>query len=155
MANPIYAFFHTRAGLGPLCLRLALVATFGYHGSQKAFGLFDGLGFKASLAVMTGSDGLGLPTALATVAIVAELAVAILLFLGLFTRLASLLVILLMTGALIFVHSGSSFGDMELPFVVLAAGISLLFTGGGSLSLDKRLSSALLPEVGYRSLRLT
>lgn len=155
MANPVYAFFFTRPGLGPLCLRLALVATFGYHGLQKAFGLFGGLGFKASLDVMTGSDGLGLPVALATVAIASELAVVVMMFFGLFTRLAALFVILLMTGALVFVHSGASFGEMELPFVVLAAGISLLFTGGGSLSMDKRISSALLPEVGYRSLRLS
>lgn len=145
MTSLVYAFFRTRETLAPVFIRMALVAVFFFHGCQKAFGWFGGDGYLATLQIMTNSTGLGLPNVLATTAIVGELLVSVLLFFGLFTRLAGLLVIALMVGAIWLIHSGTAFTQLEFPLLVLASGVSLLFSGAGYLSFDRRISEMLLP----------
>jgi putative oxidoreductase len=146
--NPVYSLFHTPGTIAAVFPRLMLAVLFFYHGASKAFGWFGGEGFSATLETMTGSGGFGISTFLATVAVATEVAVAPLFLLGLFTRLAALATIFLMGGALYFVHGGGPFTDLQLPLLVLACGLCLLFLGGGTLSIDRRISRTLLPEVG-------
>lgn len=155
MLNPFYAFFKTRHSLGALSLRLALATIFGYYSGQKVFGLFDGPGFKETLQIMTDPNGLALPSAIATLAIAAELLIAICFIFGFLTRLTALLAISLMTASITLLHTGAPFSEIQLPILIIASSFSLLIGGGGSLSLDKAISSSLLPDVGNRPLKLT
>ncbi len=66
----------------------------------------------------------------------AEFGAALLVVLGLATRIAALpLVITMLVAALIF-HAGDPFGDKELAIVYAAMFLSLFFTGPGRISLD-------------------
>ncbi len=53
-----------------------------------------------------------------------------------------------MAGSLYLMQQGASFATIEYPLLVVAAGLALVFTGGGTLSFDRGISKALLPEVG-------
>ena len=145
--NPVFLFFHSPGNVGPLILRLVLAGIFFYHGSQKAFGWFGGLGWQGTIESWTAS--LGLPVVLGSSVILLELVVCLLLFLGFLTRLAGLGVVLIMTGALLVLgRSTMVFSDLELPLLVWSAGLSILCLGGGALSVDRGISKNLLPIVG-------
>lgn len=145
--NPVFLFFHSPGNVGPLILRLVLAGIFFYHGSQKAFGWFGGLGWQGTIESWSAS--LGLPVVLGSSVILLELVVCLLLFLGFLTRLAGLGVVLIMTGALLVLgRSTMVFSDLELPLLVWSAGLSILCLGGGALSVDRGISKNLLPIVG-------
>jgi putative oxidoreductase len=80
--------------------------------------------------------------------LVAELVVCLALLFGFLTRLAALVVVLMMGGVLIFVHEGTTFEAVEFPILLIAAGLSLMITGGGYFSMDRAVSVNLLPQVG-------
>jgi putative oxidoreductase len=68
----------------------------------------------------------------------AEFGAALLVVLGLATRISALpLVITMLVAALIF-HAGDPFGDKELPLIYATIFLSLFFTGPGEYSLDYR-----------------
>ena len=144
----MYSLFATRATFAPFFLRMALSAVFFYHGAQKAFGWFGGEGWQGTMALWTSAEGAHLPYAPVSLLIVAELAAAGGLFFGFLTRLAGLAVFLIMAGSLFSMHGGTTFDAVEYPLLVMAAGISLFFIGGGHLSIDRAISSNLLPYVG-------
>jgi putative oxidoreductase len=146
--NPIYSFFATPGSFAPFFLRLALAAVFFYHGVQKTFGWFGGAGWNNTMTLWTSSDGYNLPHFVVAFLLVAELAVCLGLLLGFLTRLAALAVVIIMGVVLIFVHGGTTFEAVEFPLVLLAAGLSLVITGGGHFSLDRAISVNLLPQVG-------
>ena len=147
-SNPVYTFFSTPANPGPFFLRMTLAVTFFYHGMQKAFGWFGGEGWTATIEAWTAVDGISLPYVAVAILIVLELIIAALLFFGFLTRLGGFVVVLLMIGALIYIHGGSSFEEVEHAILLLAAGLTLVFTGGGWFSLDRGISKNLLPSVG-------
>lgn len=66
----------------------------------------------------------------------AELFCAGFLLLGLFSRLALVPLIFLMTVAVFVIHAGDSFGDKEHAVLFLVPYIVLFFTGPGIYSLD-------------------
>lgn len=147
--NPVYHFFHTPGNAGPLILRLVTAGVFFFHGTQKALGWFGGAGWHGTIEAWTSASGLGLPGVLAPVIMVSELVICAGLFLGLFTRLAGLGVVLVMSGALFAVGKSSPvFLDLELPLMVWSAGLALFCLGGGALSVDRAISKNLLPVVG-------
>lgn len=146
--NPVYSLFATPGSFAPFFLRMALAAVFFYHGSQKAFGWFGGDGWQATIELWAQAPGAHLPYVVMSVVIVAEVAAAIGLFLGFLTRLAGLSVFLIMGGALFYIHGGTTFDAVEYPLVLMAAGVALAFIGGGHLSVDRLISSNLLPVVG-------
>lgn len=145
-SNPIYELFKTQKSFGPFLLRMLLAAVFFLHGSQKAFGWFGGDGWTATIDSWSSPEGLGLSPFLAAMAIIAELLSAIALFFGLFTRLAALAVAGVMIGAIVLVHADAGFVSAEYPFALLMVGLSLAFTGGGRLSMDRSISSLLMPS---------
>jgi putative oxidoreductase len=144
-SNPIYAFFSTPKSFGPFILRMLLAAVFFYHGSQKAFGLFGGPGWNGTMEAFA---GMGFSSGTTALVMLTELLVSLSMFFGFLTRLASLGVIALMAGALWFVHGAHGISECEYPFALLVVALGLMFIGAGRLSLDRAISSQLLPSVG-------
>ena len=146
--NPVYLLFVTPGSLAPLFLRFAVAAIFFFHGSQKAFGWFGGDGWQGSIDAWGAATGPGLPAALTITLIVAELLIPVSLVLGFLTRIAALAVVVIMAGELYYLSGSPTFDAIQLPMMILAAGLALLFFGAGRLSTDRAISANLLPYVG-------
>ncbi len=115
------------------------------HGTQKAFGWFGGDGWSNTLAAWGDPAGLAISPFLASTAIITELLASVALFFGLLTRLAALGVVAVMASAIYYVHSDLGLASVEYPVALLVIGISLIFMGGGRASLDRGISSLLMP----------
>lgn len=82
-------------------------------------------------------DPLGLGPELSLyMALFAEVVCAGLIVLGLFTRLATIPLIITMAVVVIFVQMGKPFSNMELPLIYLAGFIVIAIFGGGRFALD-------------------
>jgi putative oxidoreductase len=79
---------------------------------------------------------IGSTTSLSMV-IFAEFFCAVFIIMGLFTRLACIPLIIAMGVALFYAHGGDFFGKGEAAGLFLTCFIALLFTGPGSISLDR------------------
>lgn len=144
-SNPIYDLLATQKSFGPSLLRWLLAAIFFMHGTQKAFGWFGGDGWSNTLATWGDPAGLAISPFLASTAIITELLASLALFLGLLTRLAAIGVVAVMASAIYYVHSDLGLASMEYPLSLLVVGVSLVFMGGGRASLDRGISSLLMP----------
>jgi len=117
--------------LGVLILRLFLgVAMFWGHGLGKWTKLFGGGEIK-----FADPFGIGEMSTLA-LTVFAEVVCALLLALGLFTRLALIPLIVTMSVAVFKVHIDDGFGGMEKALLYGVGFITLFLTGPGSYSLD-------------------
>lgn len=132
----------------PLPLRVSLGVIFFAHGAQKVLGWFGGYGWTGTMQFFT--QTLHIPAPLAMVAILTEFLGGIALFLGLFTRLAALLVAGEMVVATLQVHLPNGFfmnwanapnvgHGIEYNLALIGAALALVITGGGRLSLDAAL----------------
>ena len=83
--------------------------------------------------------GVGSPASMA-LAVFAEVFCAAAIVLGLFTRLASIPLIVTMLVAVFIVHADDPFGRKELGIVYLAAYIAILWKGAGAWSVDAWLT---------------
>lgn len=106
-----------------------------------SFFVFYGHGFGKLAKVLSGNfqflDPIGLgPEISLTLAAFAEGICALLIFIGYYTRLAALFLIVNMSVALLFVHLGQSFGRMELVLMYLLAWITIFLLGPGKFSVD-------------------
>lgn len=134
-----------------LVLRLVLGLVILPHGAQKLLGWFGGYGFKGTMAFFT--QTMGIPGALALLAIVAEFFGSLALIIGLLTRPAALGIGVVMVVAALTSHLRHGFfinwfGAQEgegFEFHLLAAGIALalLIIGGGAWSLDYLIAQGL------------
>lgn len=121
--------------LGALILRLVLGISFFLHGLSK----FQG-GIESTVGWF---ESIGLPGFLAYATASIELVGGIALVLGLFTRLVSVLFVLLMAGAMVKVKLAAGFlgnGQMagyELDLAFLAMAVSLAITGSKAYGLDQ------------------
>jgi putative oxidoreductase len=139
----------TRADWAVPALRLSLAVVMFPHGAQKALGWFGGYGWSGTMGYLTGS--IGLPAPLAALLILTELLAPVALLLGLLTRPAALGIAAIMAGAIATVHAQHGFfmnwfGDQkgegfEYHLLVIGMALALLVRGGGSASLDRRLSA--------------
>jgi len=120
--------------IGLLILRLVFggIMLFG-HGWGKMVKLFTG-----NPNQFADPFGLGAPFTLG-IASFAEVGCALLIVLGLFTRWATVPLIITMLVAALMIHGADPFGKKELALVYLAAFTALAFTGAGEYSLDKIL----------------
>lgn len=121
-----------------LILRLALGTIFFAHGSQKVFGAFGGHGITGVIG-MTTSFGLPMPVLMAWIVALIEFAGGIAVFLGFFTRIAAAGICINMTVAILKVHMKNGFFapmGFEFPMSLLAIALSLVFSGGGRISID-------------------
>ncbi|MFA5355987.1 MAG: DoxX family protein [Candidatus Omnitrophota bacterium] len=127
--------------LAVFILRLAIGVVFSGHGLQKAFGLFGGPGINAFSGMLS---GLGFAPALLWAYAVAyiELIAGVFLIAGLFTRVSSLLLIIIMVVAAVKVHLRNGFflqnGGFEYIFVLTCALLAILINGAGSFSFSKK-----------------
>ena len=80
--------------------------------------------------------GIGMVPSLVLV-VFAEVFCSIFISLGLFTRPASLVLIINMAVAAFIAHAGGGFGDRELAVLYLLIYLLLFATGGGRYSLDR------------------
>jgi len=121
------------------------------HGAQKLFGWFGGYGIEGTMMFFT--DTIGLPYILGFVIILCESIGMVFLLTGLFTRLLSVSVIIIMLGAITTVHLPFGFfmnwngnlGGEGFELHVLMIGLALLPTlyGGGNISLQNWLQQKL------------
>jgi putative oxidoreductase len=123
---------------GLLLLRLWLgLSLLLLHGSSKL------TGFSKMSGQFPDPLGVGSPTSL-SLAVFAEVVCALLLVLGLFTRLAALILSINMAVAFFVVHKAalSGPGSGELAFIYLAGFLTLVIAGAGRFSLDSKLGAS-------------
>lgn len=113
-----------------LVLRLFLGGLMMPHGYQKLKNFANGTAGFSDPFHIGGTASLSLT-------IFAELFCALLVVLGLMTRVACIPLIIAMSVALFYSHQGQIFGDGEHAALYLSGYIALLFTGPGKISLDK------------------
>lgn len=100
------------------------------HGLRKMDRLFSGEEIK-----FANPFGLGEEVSLA-LAVFAEVLCAALLALGLFTRLATIPLIITMLVAVFIAHAGEPFKEMEMGLLYLVSYVAILLTGPGWYSVD-------------------
>ena len=149
---------------GPAVLRLAVGAVFMAHGAQKLFGVWGGAGPGGTAEFFT-QIGLTPAYPLALLVGVVELIGGLMLAIGAFTVVASLVLLVNMAIAVWKVHLPHGFflnwaltpnqgHGYEYNLVVIAALVTLMLTGAGALSLDgRRARSAEAEAYGRARLR--
>lgn len=133
----------TSAGWGALALRVPIGIIFAAHGAQKLFGWFGGYGLQGTGAWMD-SIGLAPGVLMAFLAGAAEFFGGLALILGLLTRPTAAALAFAMLIAIFSVHFQHGFfmsnNGYEFALALLAASVSLLFSGAGKVSVDALLS---------------
>jgi putative oxidoreductase len=117
--------------LGYLFLRVGAGGTmFWLHGLPKLMSFSERMDSFA--------DPFGISPAISLVLIIiAEVLCSLLLVLGLWTRLASIPLIIGMSVIIFMVNGDASFKDNELAIIYLIIFITLFFTGSGRYSIDR------------------
>jgi putative oxidoreductase len=134
-----------------LLARIALGIVVFPHGAQKLLGWFGGYGFTGTMGFLTGNAGL--PWIIALLVILIEFFGALLLLIGLGTRLAAAAIIVNFLGVVITSHLHNGFfmnwygqagqGEgLEYFILLFGLGIITLIAGGGKASLGAALSQA-------------
>lgn len=137
--GPLYAKFDDCA-LPMLRIVLGLILI--PHGCQKAFGWFGGAGFARFTQIF---DSIGYKPGAVWLSIIifVELVGGLCLVLGLFTRVAALLVGVFMVNALWVLWAKGFFwtaGGWEYSLLILAVSLVFMVRGGGNCSLDGKMS---------------
>lgn len=132
----------TNNNLAPLALRLPVGIIFAAHGAQKLFGAFGGYGLEGTGQWMA-SIGLQPGYLMALLAGSAEFFGGVFILLGLLTRPTALVLAFTMLVAIVTVHLDNglfmSNNGYEFGLALLAASVSLAFSGAGRLGLDSQL----------------
>ena len=133
----------TDASWGQLALRIPVGIIFVAHGAQKLFGWFGGYGLEGTGQWMA-SIGLNPGYLMALLAGGAEFFGGLALILGLLVRPAAAVLAFTMVAAIYSVHIDKglfmSNNGYEYGLALLAASVSLLFSGAGRASLDTALA---------------
>lgn len=134
-----------------LVARASLAFIVGAHGVQKLFGWFGGFGFEGTIGFFT--QVIGIPYLLAVLIMLAETFGMIALLLGLFGRVLSAAVIIIMAGAILTWHGPNGFymnwnGNLpgegyEFHLTVIALAMVVLINGSGAYSLDRIIAGRL------------
>lgn len=142
--NRLQTLLHTQASLAPLILRVPVGVIFAAHGAQKLFGWFGGYGLEGTGQFMA-SMGLNPGVLMAALVGSAEFFGGLALILGLLTRPAAAVLAFTMLVAAVSVHLPNGLfmanNGYEFALALLAASASLVISGGGSLSLDRRFGA--------------
>jgi putative oxidoreductase len=128
-------------------VRVVLGVIFFAHGAQKMFGWYGGSGLVKSMRTFT--QDLHIPAVLAFLVIAGEFLGGVGLLLGLFSRLAALVIGLTMLGAVAMVHLRHGlflnwFGEkkglgIEFHLLAIALAMLVVLKGSGAFSLDRLL----------------
>ena len=136
--------------IGLLILRFVVGLTLAAHGVQKLFAWFGGYGLDGTGQFM---EQLGFHPGRrhAALAGIAETGGGVLLALGLLTPLGAALVASVMLVAIATVHLKNGFfaagGGYEYNLVLVAAAVSIAFTGPGALSIDALLGYSFIGTI--------
>jgi putative oxidoreductase len=124
--------------------RIVLGIIFFGHGAQKMLGWYGGPGLATTMRTFT--EHLRLPSTLAFLVIAGELFSGIGLIIGLFSRIAALVIVLTMVGAIATVHFrfglfldwlGNQQGHgIEYHLLAIALALVIVVKGAGAFSLD-------------------
>jgi putative oxidoreductase len=133
----------TIASFAPLPIRIMAGIAFIIHGLPKLEGVDKTQGFFGSL---------GLPPELALPVGLLEVIGGFALILGIATRIASVLFIIEMTGAILAAKITKGFvGGYELDLLLLAIAVSLLISGPGRVSIERDiLKREIFPKTNYK-----
>lgn len=128
-------------------LRLTLAVVILPHGAQKLFGWFGGYGFEGTMAYFA---SLGIPALFGFLAILAETAGGLALFVGLLGRLTAFAIGVNFVVASLLVHAqfgffvnwyGTQAGEgIEMFLLGIAMALVLVVRGSGAWSVDRLLS---------------
>jgi putative oxidoreductase len=132
-----------RLVVGLTILRVVVGIIFITHGSQKLFSI--GVG---GVIGMFGQMHIPLPQITGPLVAFVEFLGGIALLIGLFTRIAAVLLAIDMVGAIVFVHGRNGFFlpmGFEYPLLLLAANVAILVAGPGGYAIDDRLWSSRQP----------
>jgi putative oxidoreductase len=147
--NTLTNLISTNATYSSLALRLPLGIIFTAHGAQKLFGWFGGYGLQGTGQWMA-SIGLEPGVLMAALAGSAEFFGGLFLIAGLLTRPAALVLAFTMLIAIVSVHLPNglfmSNNGYEFGLVLLSGAIALVISGGGSVSVDRWLSSRVVTQ---------
>ena len=134
-----------------LLARVVLGTVIAAHGAQKLLGWFGGFGFDGTMGFFT--EAIGLPPIVALLIILAESIGMVALVFGLFSRILSSAVILIMAGAIATTHgafgfflnwSGTQGGEgYEFHLLVIALASVISLNGAGLYSIDAAIKSRL------------
>jgi putative oxidoreductase len=129
------------------------------HGAQKLFGWFGGYGFDGTVGFFIHT--IGLPYFLAVLIIAAESLGMIALIVGLFSRIMSAGLILIMLGAIFSMHeqfgffmnwTGTQGGEgFEYHLLVIALSFVLVVNGSGAYSVDQALRNVRVNKVSRQT----
>jgi len=147
--------FQTSNSFALAIIRIMLGLALFPHGAQKLLGWFGGYGFTGTMGFLTGS--VHLPWIFAFLVIMIEFFGALLLILGIGTRIVSIGVIVLFAGIIFTSHGQNGFfmnwdgtkpGEgFEYHLLVIGMALALLIGGAGKWSVDqlfqKKLSYSL------------
>jgi putative oxidoreductase len=121
------------------------------HGAQKLLGWFGGYGFSGTMGFFT--DTMHIPAPIALLVILGESIGAVMLALGLGTRLSAFGISAIMAGAILTSHAqhgffmnwfGNQQGEgIEFHLLALALGVPLLIWGGGRYAMDSLVERQL------------
>nr|WP_295922350.1 DoxX family protein [uncultured Dyadobacter sp.] len=129
-----------------LLLRLFLALVLFPHGAQKFLGWFGGFGFEGSMQYFTGQ--VGLPWIVGFLVIMIEFFAPLALALGVAVRFSAAAIASVMTGVIVTTFHDHFFMDwfgsqqtegMEFFLLAIGIAVALIFTGGGTYSLDRLL----------------
>ncbi|MEI8596799.1 DoxX family protein [Vibrio sp. M60_M31a] len=136
----------SNAGFSTLALRIPIGIIFMAHGSQKLFGWFGGYGLEGTGQWMA-SIGLGPGVLMAFLAGSGEFFGGLFILLGLLTRPAATVLSFTMLIAIFSVHFENGLflanNGYEFGLALLAASVSLIFSGTGKAGLDNLLNKKL------------
>lgn len=142
-------FLKTSSDWAPAVIRVTLGLAILPHGLQKTLGLFGGYGFNGTMGFFTGT--MGLPWLVAFLVILGESLGAISLIAGVITRFSAASLIIIMLGAINSGHwpngffmnwTGQQPGEgIEYHLLVIGMSLSLLISGAGRWSIDRRISA--------------
>lgn len=134
----------TDAGWSTLALRAPIGLIFAAHGAQKLFGWFGGYGLEGT-GQWLASIGITPGYLMALMAGGAEFFGGLALIVGLLVRPAAAVLAFTMLVAIFAVHAGNglfmSNNGYEFGLALLAASVSLMISGGGKLSADRKLAA--------------
>lgn|SRR5690348_12952577 len=132
-----------RLAVGLTILRVIVGILFIAHGAQKLF--VFGLG---GVIGMFGQMHVPLPAISAPLVAFVELLGGVALVIGLFTRIAAILLACDMLGAILFVHGRNGLflpNGYEYALTLLAVNVALVISGPGAYAIDDRLWSFRRP----------
>ncbi len=136
----------------PLLLRFALAAVFIFHGLEKVhpesgYGLHWADPMPGAPSALTSAPPLQLAVAWG------ELLGGVLIALGLFTRVAAVVLIIIMVGAILTVTGSHGFnvvkGGFEYNFVLIMIAAALTLAGAGTFSLDRVIHVKMRGPANY------